>query len=86
MVRAQDDLTTGGFDTSYTYNAVGNMTSETDNKTQTGTQYTYGQGTAKPHAVTGKTDKLPNIGSYVIDNGSAIARSRRLRSTISAWA
>ncbi len=71
MVRAQDDLTTGGFDTSYAYNAVGNMTSETDNKTQAVTQYTYGQGTAKPHAVTGKTDKLPNIGSYVIDNGSA---------------
>jgi len=71
LTNAHDDLTTGGFDTTYVYNAVGNLLSETDNKTQSVTQYTYGQGTAKPHAVTGKTDKMPNVGSFVIDSGKA---------------
>jgi uncharacterized repeat protein (TIGR02543 family) len=78
MVNAHDNLTTGGFDVSYIYNAVGNLTSETDNKTQAVAQYTYGQGTAKPHAVTGKTDKLPNVGSFVIDNGQAYCTKQQV--------
>ncbi len=73
MVRAGDNLTTGGFDRSYVYNAVGNMTLETDNKTATEIRYSYGQGSAKPHAVTGKTstDGLPIVGSLVVNKGAA---------------
>jgi YD repeat-containing protein len=78
LINAHDDLSTGGFDTSYSYNAIGNMLSETDNKTQAVTQYTYGQGTAKPHAVTGKTDKMPNVGSFVIDNGQAYSTRQQV--------
>ena len=78
LLNAHDDLATGGFDASYVYNAVGNLISETDNKAQTVTQYTYGQGTAKPHAVTGKTDKMPNVGSLVIDSGKAYCTKQQV--------
>jgi YD repeat-containing protein len=78
MLNAHDDLVTGGFDNSYVYNAIGNLTSETDNKTYNVTQYTYGQGTAKPHAVTGKAQKLPIIGSFVIDGGKAYCTNQQV--------
>ena len=73
MVGAGDNLATGGFNKSYDYNAVGNLTLEKDNKAVTEIRYSYGQDTAKPHAVTGKTstDGLPIIGSLVINKGTA---------------
>nr|WP_207683521.1 toxin TcdB middle/N-terminal domain-containing protein [Desulfonema magnum] len=50
----------------YEYNAVGNLTTETkDGETIT---YDYGEN-AGPHAVTGKTTPIPVVGSFALNNG-----------------
>lgn len=78
LINAHDDLPTNGYDTTQSYDAIGNLLAELDNKTGAITQYTYGQGTANPHAVTGKTDSLPIIGSFVLDNGNAYTTKQQI--------
>jgi len=68
-----EDPGTGGYRKDYEYNAIGNMLKETS--LQSGAtsvaQYTYGQGGAGPHAVTGKTDTKPIIALFSLNNGKA---------------
>lgn len=78
LTHAFDNAATNSFDTGYVYDAIGNMLSEKNNKTGEMTQYTYGQGTAKPHAVTGKAQSLPVIGSFVINNGNAYSTHQQV--------
>ncbi|MBI4688579.1 MAG: choice-of-anchor D domain-containing protein [Nitrospirae bacterium] len=78
LTHAFDNAATNSYDTNYVYDAIGNMLSEKNNKTGEMTQYTYGQGTAKPHAVTGKAQSLPVIGSFVLNNGNAYSTHQQI--------
>jgi YD repeat-containing protein len=65
-----DRLITAGdaeYSATYSYNAIGNMESETFNGRQIG--YAYGEN-AGPHAVTGKTTPVPVVGAFTLADGS----------------
>ncbi len=75
-----EDLGTDGYHKDYIYNAIGNMLTETSiqNGSSSVAQYTYGQGGAGPHAVTGKTDTKPIIAMFSLNAGKAYTTSRQV--------